>query len=276
MFNPLLLLLLWLGQAATRAFDVIEITESSPPDSSSSFNIKNEYSDAETQDEGKDHDPWDISSGSTDISSRIVGGLGIFRNITSQNSPNRIIGGSNTAPGQYPYYTYLEIRTDGGNFICSATFIWRDMLLTSAHCIVDLQLDGLEILGIDSWIGLQNQNERDLADYRQVELAIPHPEYNLDTEENDIALLKLTSPIRDRVPVKLNWNKHKPQDGAVTEVLGFGTTVAGDTSFPDILQKATVLVIPFEDCNDENSYDGQIIDDAMICAGLPMGGKVCF
>jgi len=258
-------LLLFCKATPTIAFKVVEAP------SGDSYYENND----DNNEEEEDHDPW--SDGESRIinnnNSAATGGLGEYRTTTTATSPNRIIGGSDTPPGKYPYYTYLEIRTDAGEFVCSATLIWSDMLLTAAHCVVDLQNAGFEILGMDAFVGLQNQDERDLAAFRQVQLAVPHPRFDPETEENDVALLKLANPVLDITPVQLNWNPVLPQGGALTQVLGFGTTVAGDTVFPTILQQAEVLVIPFEQCNSPDSFNGRIIDSAMICAGLPMGGK---
>jgi trypsin len=199
---------------------------------------------------------------------------GLSLDLSSHIHP-RIVGGSNAQVGRYPYYTYIEVRTNDGIYLCSATIIWEDILLTSAHCVVDLQLKGLTIQGVDAFVGLEDQNKKDTSEYREVELAIPHPSYNANTKENDIMIFKMKDPVLTVSAVGLNFEPTIPADGAKVDVFGFGVDSEAVTAlFPDKLQTVSVNVIPFSDCNDANSYDGDINNNVMICAGIPGGGKV--
>lgn len=186
----------------------------------------------------------------------------------------RIVGGSNSTAGRYPYYAYVEARTDGGTFVCSAVLIWEDILLTATHCYRDLIDAGLTVMGFDTWVGLENQQARDAALYRQVHLAVPHPQYSNVTQQNDIMILKLVDPVTTVQPVQINRATTIPADGQRVDVFGFGATSETATTLPDQLQTVDVLKIPFADCNDANSYNGAIFDEVMMCAGVPGGGKV--
>jgi secreted trypsin-like serine protease len=190
--------------------------------------------------------------------------------LESRKHSNRVVGGGNVnPPDRFPYYAYLEVRTDGGSFICSATLIWEDILLTAAHCLVDLQLAGLELLGVDAWVGLSDQDQRDAAVYRQVELAVPNPRFDPNTEENDIMIMKLVDPITEIQPVLLNFDPSVPVNNQALELFGFGTTSENATTLPTILQTAQVNVVPFNTCNAPGAYNGNINNNLMICAAAP-------
>jgi Trypsin len=189
----------------------------------------------------------------------------------------RIVGGTTAASGRYPYFAFVEIKTtDGQIFFCSATLIWEDILLSSARCISDvLAIDGVALEGIDAYIGLESLDVLDAAEFRQISNVIPNDDFNQETQENDLTLFKLATPVRTVSPVRMNFDSTIPVDGQRVDVFGFGAlSAATDATFPRTLQTVALNVIPFSNCNDANSFDGGIIDELMICAGNAAGGKV--
>jgi secreted trypsin-like serine protease len=99
---------------------------------------------------------------------------------------------------------------------------------------------------------------------------LPHPDYNFDTDANDIMVVGLSERIQD-VPLQvLNFDKASPASGAVATVIGLGYT-SEEGEFADVLQEVKVDVVDFTTCND--AY-GRIMDDIMLCAGvLPSGER---
>ena len=82
----------------------------------------------------------------------------------------RIIGGVTSPAGCYPYFTYVDVQTNTGDvFICSANLIWEDVILTAAHCILDIIGAGLNVSSIQPYIGLEEQISRNIAELRQRE-----------------------------------------------------------------------------------------------------------
>ena len=188
----------------------------------------------------------------------------------------RIIGGGNAASGRYPYYTYVELSTsDKVTFFCSATLIWEDAILTASHCVVDILTSGRTITAVSAYVGLDDLSNRDPAKMSEVEKAAVHPGYNALTNENDIAVFKLLNPVLSVSPVQLNFNAAIPADGVGVDVFGFGAT-STDTNIPlpTVLQKVSLSAISTADCNDANSYNGDINATSMMCAGVALGGKV--
>jgi secreted trypsin-like serine protease len=119
----------------------------------------------------------------------------------------RIIGGTTAAAGRYPYYAYVEIRTSDETFFCSATLIWEDILLSSAHCITNvLAIDEISLDGVDVYVGLESLNALDDAEFREVSIIIPNDSFNPETQENDVLLFKLATPIRNVLPVRMNFD----------------------------------------------------------------------
>ena len=199
---------------------------------------------------------------------------GITKELKTRSS-TRIIGGSDAPAGRYPYYTYVELTTgDDEVFICSATLIWEDMLLSAAHCVLDILGTGATFKKVEAFVGLESQDLRDDAHFSAVERSLPHPNYTVGTEENDILLFKLVTP-STITPVRLNFDPAVPADGTTVDAFGFGVTSTDtDPVLPTILQTVSVSVVPIAECNDANSFNGAINATVMMCAGVPEGGKV--
>lgn len=101
-----------------------------------------------------------------------------------------------------------------------------------------------------------------------------HPSYDSGTERNDFALLKLESSVASLLPntsivFSINDDQDKPTDGQDLVVLGLGDTAEGGGAdgAPDFLRDVTVQAISTDECNAQSSYNGQVDDDVMFCAG---------
>ena len=198
-----------------------------------------------------------------------------FQKDVSLMLDTRIIGGGDAPAGRYPYYTYVELTTgDGEVFICSATLIWEDVIMTAAHCVLDILGSGATIQNVEAFVGLESQDLRDDAQFSAIGISFPHPNFNTDTEQNDIMLLKLVTP-STITPVQLNFDAGLPADGTTVDVFGFGVNSTDPgAALPTILQTVSLSVVPFADCNDANSFGGFLNVTVMMCAGVPAGGKV--
>ncbi|XP_047472986.1 trypsin-1-like [Penaeus chinensis] len=100
---------------------------------------------------------------------------------------------------------------------------------------------------------------------------IQHEDYNGFTISNDISLLKLSQPLtfNDYVgPIALPEAGHAASGECI--VSGWGALSEGGSS-PSVLQKVSVPIVSDAECRD--AYGQNDIDDSMICAGVPEGGK---
>uniref|UniRef100_A0A3Q2VS05 Peptidase S1 domain-containing protein n=1 Tax=Haplochromis burtoni TaxID=8153 RepID=A0A3Q2VS05_HAPBU len=125
-------------------------------------------------------------------------------------------------------------------------------------------------LGLQS---LQGANPNKVS--RNVVKIILHPNYDSMTNNNDIALLRLSSPVRftDYIrPVCLAASGSVFNNGTDSWVTGWGAVKEGVAlPFPQTLQEVEVPVVGNRQCNCLNGVG--TVTDNMICAGVLAGGK---
>ena len=109
------------------------------------------------------------------------------------------------------------------------------------------------------------------SELRWIERRIIHPDYNVDTWNYDVMLLKLSQPVTSVQKVKLNNNREKPAVLDTVTPLGLGRIAEVAGEFPEVLQEVNVRVIDSNKCNESPMYPGWI-QESMICAGISTGG----
>ena len=85
-------------------------------------------------------------------------------------------------------------------------------------------------------------------------------------------LLFLESSVNVPLMPIVNDQSSVPSTGEMLTVIGLGATSEGGNG-ASILREVNVPTVSFADCNDQNSYQGDINDATMICAGFSQGGK---
>lgn len=172
----------------------------------------------------------------------------------------RIVGGSQSTPGEFPYYVDL----DG----CGGSLIAPNVVLTAAHCG---NYNGKEVV-VGAYRSGSTLNNAVRA---TVVAEVSHPKYNDSTTANDFHLLRLNKDVTvggSSVVLSLNNQYSNPANGASLTVLGLGNTSEGG-GIPNILRDVQVKAIGTNICNREEAYDGEVIDSNMFCAGVSGGGK---
>mmetsp|Transcript_5971 Transcript_5971/g.9119 ORF Transcript_5971/g.9119 Transcript_5971/m.9119 type:complete len:307 (-) Transcript_5971:290-1210(-) len=178
----------------------------------------------------------------------------------------RIIGGSTANPLRYEYHTRLRVERTDGTYRCHGTLIAADIVLTAAHCTPD------STHSVVVWV---NETRADVTtgyEYeREVESWIPHPNFDRETLQNDIGILKLRTAVRQVTPATYNGDVSIPYDWQAVTTIGMGKTLSG--RFSKSLMEIEINAIPHSQCNRFDSYNGQIDKQKMICAGVNGGGQ---
>jgi hypothetical protein len=198
----------------------------------------------------------------------------------ADNPAQRIVGGQEADPGEWPWQIALVVK--GGDLFfdqfCGASLLTEDWVLTAAHCVEEQSPSDLDVVA-----GIHDLRTPD-PNYRRVGVSaiVVHPGWNPNTFDNDIALIKVSSPIPNRpvsgttlpiTAVDLVPANIGALTGTMATVTGWGNRAAqpnpGGNDFPDRLHEVEVPIISNTDCG--NAYTG--ITQNMVCAGIPAGGK---
>nr|XP_009289871.1 transmembrane protease serine 5 isoform X2 [Danio rerio] len=180
----------------------------------------------------------------------------------------RIIGGVEAALGRWPWQVSLYYNN---RHICGGSIITNQWIVTAAHCVHKLPQ-------VPSWVvyaGIITSNLAKLAQYQgfAVERIIYNKNYNHRTHDNDIALVKLKTPLNfsDTIrPVCLPQYDHDLPGGTQCWISGWGYTQPDDVLIPEVLKEAPVPLISTKKCNSSCMYNGEITS-RMLCAGYSEG-----
>ena len=104
----------------------------------------------------------------------------------SKNSAavSRIVGGENAASATWSWAVSIRV----GSSLCGGSILTGSWILTAAHC-----LDNITVSQITVYAGSTSRFRG--SQNRSASQMILHPRYNKVTFENDIALVRLTSPL---------------------------------------------------------------------------------
>ncbi|KAF5293940.1 hypothetical protein FQA39_LY13645 [Lamprigera yunnana] len=204
-----------------------------------------------------------------------------------------IVGGAKTLLFEYPWMALLGYKEgEGVKFKCSGTIINDRYILTAAHCVQESEKPIIVRLGEHNLETEEDCQPTYLPNgqisvcappVQDIEIAeiIPHPQFSLTERNNDIALLRLVSPINTSVesakPICLPLTSASYNRTFVNQnfiVTGWGVTETLKTSV-DLL-KVELPILNIADC--QNTYrllKVDISEDKQFCVGGQMKKDSC-
>jgi trypsin len=189
------------------------------------------------------------------------------------NITSNIVGGEPAELDQFRFFAHPETY-----FLCGASLIHSDILLTAAHCN-DGAFTFLSASAI--YIGATKLDGSDAVEIAQAKSFRNHPQYkayplsknlsdsvNLDVVDNyvyDYSLVKLKRPSRT-TPVMWNSNPTQPVDNEELVTIGFGNIKQGGPLSNNLLQ-VNVNVVNFTTC--DANYNNELDASSTLCAAAP-------
>ena len=182
-----------------------------------------------------------------------------------------VVGGFKAAPGQWPFQVALldaSVANNANAQFCGGALIDKLFVVTAAHCVFGSRATEIDVLTGTQSLAIGGTR-------RHVAAIRIHPGYNDNTLDFDIAIIKLKTAATGIVVSHLISQRQEAAlapAGTQTWVTGWGSTIASGGGYPKDLYQVGVPIVSRTDCNDANSYNGEITA-RMICAGFKNGGK---
>ncbi|XP_032772290.1 transmembrane protease serine 11G isoform X1 [Rattus rattus] len=174
----------------------------------------------------------------------------------------RIADGKPAGSNSWPWQSSLQVE---GIHLCGASLIGSQWLVTSAHCFDNYKNPKL-------WTVSFGRTLDNPLTTRKVESIIIHENYAAHKHDDDIAVVKLSSPVlfsENLRTVCLPEATFQVLLKSKVFVTGWGALKANGP-FPNSLQEVEIEIISNDVCNQVNVYGGAI-SSGMICAGFLTG-----
>ncbi|WLQ13178.1 serine protease [Hahella aquimaris] len=177
---------------------------------------------------------------------------------------SRIIGGDQS-PNGYPWMLSMQSKDEGDHF-CGASLIAERWALSAAHCIEDEPADSVFVVAGDFDLNKQDAGQQRVGVKRFVH-AVGEPYGDLMLLELKEAIKHPTLPLADE-DAMASLAPNTP-----FKVMGWGNMSSVGFDYPDKLRQTEVPFYDQADCASAYSAIGIDIDNTMMCAGYPLGGK---
>ncbi|XP_051007611.1 anionic trypsin-2 isoform X1 [Acomys russatus] len=172
---------------------------------------------------------------------------------------DKIVGGYTCQKNSVPY----QVSLNSGYHFCGGSLINDQWVVSAAHCYKSRIQVRLGEHNIDVLEG----DEQFVSSAK----IIRHPNFSSRTLDNDIMLIKLSSPVTLNARVAtVSLPTSCAAAGTQCLISGWGNTLSFGVNNPDLLQCLDAPILSQAEC--EASYPGKITKN-MICVGFLEGGK---
>lgn len=183
----------------------------------------------------------------------------------------KITGGTDALISEFPWQVYIT----SGDITCGGAIISNVWIVTAAHCVKNEDGTNIPVSEIFVKAGANNPYNESEGEVYQAAQAIAHESYDDETLENDIAVIRLRTPIDVPVarPIRLVTQEDisfgATDPGVMTWVTGWGLTSLNPNVFPTRLQKVQLPIIT----NSQALTVWRSIPSTVVMAGYRNGNK---
>lgn len=192
-----------------------------------------------------------------------------------RNGEVKITGGTNALISDFPWQVYLI----AGDYRCGGSIIADNWILTAAHCTKTSSGSPIPAASMSVKVGANDPRNVLEGKIYNVSEVIVNEGYNAQSQENDIALLRLQQPVNypNAKPIKFIT----PEDvaygatdpGVMSWVTGYGAYRVNPNEFPPNLLKVQLPIVT----NAQASLVWRTIPVTSMMAGYLTGNRdACF
>ncbi|XP_013113228.2 trypsin [Stomoxys calcitrans] len=171
----------------------------------------------------------------------------------------RIVNGKDTTIEKHPYQ--VSLQTYSGSHFCGGSIISEDIIVTAAHCMQSYTASQIRVR-----LGSTEYNKG--GELVAVKAFRYHEGYNSKTKVNDIAVIKLATPVKESSRIRyIAMATRTPPTGTHAVVTGWGTKCfLTCVSLPKTLQEVEVDIVDEKACASSEYKYGSQIKETMVCA----------
>lgn len=144
---------------------------------------------------------------------------------------------------------------------CGGSLIAPDTVITAAHCVIEVLQKPYEIVVTADRARLSSPEGLTVP----VKGIVLHPQFNIFTNANDVAIIKLERAILISSYAALPSSSFTYDSGKRLSLYGWGYTTQNYRTQADMLQEAEIPIIPDDQCF--NAFGESFFLNAMFCAG---------
>merc|ERR1712106_380561 len=172
----------------------------------------------------------------------LTGQCGCGYSNTNPAATGRIVGGQEVNPmHSKPYQVYLQSCSSRGCAMCGATLLNKRYAMTAMHCVEEATSLVVALGEHNIRADIENHQAKTI----QVERVIKRSDYDTNSVNNDIALLRLAQEVdltSTIVPACLPSTNSQKYTGWQAVVSGWGTTSSGGAT-SDVLKETSQMIL---------------------------------